>query len=87
MAEKLENMADSNQKWQESDKMTEKLENVEVLQIIFCQASHSCPAKLPFWSCQAPISVLPRLRANAYNTLTTPPRVSQRPLVVYLNLL
>ena len=40
-------------------KMTEKLSKCGVLLIIFCQASHFCPAKLPFLSCQAPISVLP----------------------------
>ena len=34
-------------------KMTEKLSKCGVLLIIFCQASHFCPAKLPFLSCQA----------------------------------
>ena len=42
-------------------KMTEKVAKWEVLQMIFCQASHFCPAKLQFLSWQAPISVLPRL--------------------------
>ena len=40
-------------------KMTEKVAKWEVLQIVFCQACHFCPAKLPFLSCQAPIYVLP----------------------------
>merc|ERR1711952_122683 len=40
-------------------KMTEKVAKREVLQMIFCQASHFCPAKLPLLPCQAPISILP----------------------------
>ena len=40
-------------------KMTEKLSKCGVLLIIFCQASHFCPAKLSFLSCKAPIFVLP----------------------------
>merc|ERR1712079_340578 len=40
-------------------KITEKLQKCGLLLIIFHQASHFCPAKLPFLSCQAPISVLP----------------------------
>ena len=38
-------------------KKTEKLTKWRVLQIIFCQASHFCHAKLPFLTCQAPIFV------------------------------
>ena len=40
-------------------KITEKLSKCGVLLIIFHQASHFCPAKLPFLSCQAPFFVLP----------------------------
>ena len=59
MEEKLEYAAESYQKWQKKDKMTRKLSKCGVFQIIYCQDFLFCPAKLPFLSCQAPISVLP----------------------------
>ena len=40
-------------------KIREIVAECEVLQVIFCQASHFCPAKHSFLSCQAPIFVLP----------------------------
>ena len=58
--EKLENMVETNQKWQKTDKNDRKPWKMWSFANYLLPSSHFCPAKLPFLSCQAPISVLPR---------------------------
>ena len=71
MEEKQETMEETNQKRQKknkNDRKTGKMRSfTNYIICIICQAqiyvltsSNFCPAKLPFLSCQAPISVLPR---------------------------
>ena len=59
MEEKLEYVAESNQKWQKTDKNDKKTGKMLFFHIIHCQDFLFCPAKLPYLSCQASISVLP----------------------------
>ena len=57
--EKLENMVETNQKWQKTDKNDRKPWKMWSFANYLLPSSHFCPAKLPFLSCQAAISVLP----------------------------
>ena len=57
--EKQENMVETNQKWQKTDKNDRKPWKMWSFANYLLPSSHFCPAKLPFLSCQAPISVLP----------------------------
>ena len=74
MGEKQERTAETNQKWQKTDKNHRKTFKMWIITnyispsfpFLTCQApisdlpsSHFCPAKLSFLSCQALISVLP----------------------------
>ena len=54
IGEKQESMVETNQKWQKTDKNGRKTFQMWSILIIFRQASHFCPAKLPYLSCQAP---------------------------------
>ena len=64
MAEKQakmkEKIAEINQKWQKTDKNDRKTGKMWSFTNYHLPSSHFCPAKLPFLSCQALISVLPR---------------------------
>ena len=55
-----EKIAEINQKWQKTDKNDRKTGKMWSFTNYHLPSSHFCPAKLPFLSCQDPISVLPR---------------------------
>ena len=57
--EKQENMVETIQKWQKTDKNDRKPWKMWSFANYFLPRDHFCPAKLPFLSCQAPISILP----------------------------
>ena len=59
MNEKQENMTETNQKWQKTDKNDRKASKMWSFTNYLLPSSDFCPAKLPFLSCQTVNSVLP----------------------------
>ena len=57
--EKQENMVETNQKWQKTDKNDRKPWKMWSFANYLLPSSHFCLSKLPLLSCQAAISVLP----------------------------
>ena len=59
MKKKLENVTESNQKWQKTDKNDRKTGKMLCFPNYPLPRFSFCPAKLPYLSCQGSISVLP----------------------------